>query len=758
MISIKDQILNIRQKQQQDTEPDREPLLNTENYNKMVKMNSQTACSTDVGSMEDLMQTSLKQGLSSKEVTHRQKLYGGNDFDVGEETPIWKKYLMMFKEPMIILLLVSGFVSICMGQYDDAVSITVAVIIVVTVAFIQEYRSDQSVAAITKLVPPTCFCLRDGEWVDFLAENLVPGDIISIETGDRVPADVRLFEAIHLQIDESSFTGEIKPAKKQTGVLSASASLSERNNIALMGTLVCSGKGKGIVFGTGVDSEFGSVFQMMKEEEPPKTPLQKSMDQLGAQLSTYSILIIGFVVFLGWVQKRRIVEMFTIGVSLAVAAIPEGLPIVVTVTLALGVMRMARKNAIVKRLPVVETLGCATVICSDKTGTLTKNEMTVTDLVLPDNRKAMVTGIGYSGHGEVMIDGVAASEFTDLSLTQLVKTGCLCNNASIRNGSLHGQATEGAIVAVGLKVGLIRLGDEYTRVDEIPFSSETKWMAVKTKKTWAYNNEAEEVYHVKGAVERVLDKCRTSYHDGGSVVMTNNKRKEILDAAHQLASRGLRVIAFAHGKDLSNLTYLGLAGIIDPPRRGVPESIQVLQDSGVQVKMITGDAKDTAVAVAQAIGLKVTEQRNVISGEQLESMDCYELRRVIEQISIFYRVSPKNKVTIVKALQELGHVVGMTGDGVNDAVALKCADIGIAMGKCGTDVAKEAADMILADDDFGTIMSALAEGKGIYYNIRNFVRFQLSTSIAAISLIMISTLMKLPNPLNFFLGALLPFL
>ncbi|XP_057291118.1 calcium-transporting ATPase type 2C member 1-like isoform X1 [Hydractinia symbiolongicarpus] len=712
----------------------------------MVFIDSQKASKSSFGEIENDLSTSMADGLKTIEAVHRQKLYGLNDFDVGVDTPLWQKYLNQFKEPMILLLLASGFVSICMGQYDDAVSITVAVMIVVTVAFVQEYRSDKSVEAITKLVPPSCHCLRDGDWAHFLAQDLVPGDIISIQTGDRIPADIRLFEAHHLQIDESSFTGETKPSRKHTQTIAGNSNMSERSNMAYMGTLVRSGKGKGIVCGTGIHSEFGSVFQLMKAEEPPKTPLQKSMDQLGKQLSTYSILIIGLVVLLGWFQKRRILDMFTIGVSLAVAAIPEGLPIVVTVTLALGVMRMAQRNAIVKRLPVVETLGCATVICSDKTGTLTKNEMTVTDIHLADNRHVKVSGIGYSDHGEVLLNGVAATEATDTALTLLVRTACVCNNASIRNGVLLGQPTEGALLAVGLKLGLVRINEEYECIDEVPFTSEQKWMSVKCRKRWL-QDEDETIYFMKGAPERVLAQCTSYFKNDMSEPLVESCRKSLLETAQTMGGRGLRVVAMAYGSDKKNLTYLGIAGMIDPPRDGVFDAIQTLLHSGVDVKMITGDARETAVAIASSVGLTSTPL-HTLSGEQLESMDHYELNKWIDKVSIFYRVSPKNKLTIVKALQERNHIVAMTGDGVNDAIALKRADIGIAMGKSGTDVSKEAADMILADDDFSTIMAALAEGKGIYYNIRNFVRFQLSTSIAAISLITISTLMKLPNPLN----------
>ncbi|CAH3149604.1 unnamed protein product [Porites evermanni] len=509
-----------------------------------------------------------------------------------------------------------------------------------------------------------------------------------------------------------------------------------------MGTLVRCGHGKGIVTGTGENSEFGEVFKLMKAEEPPKTPLQKSMDILGKQLSFYSLCIIALIILLGWLQKRPVLEMFTIGVSLAVAAIPEGLPIVVTVTLALGVMRMARRNAIVKKLPIVETLGCASVICSDKTGTLTKNEMTATQIFTADGHYAEVSGVGYTGSGNVYIAGQALTPNCNLSITKVLEVGYLCNNAHIQNGSLFGQPTEGALIAVAQKLGIDDPRDVYTRVDELPFSSEKKWMAVRYRK-----QDSSEMYYMKGAPEKVFQQC-TSYYKQGSIVPLVAKDWEMFsDAVAAMSSKGLRVIALAMGQELHQLSFLGIVGLMDPPRPGVREAVHTLLNSGVQVKMLTGDARETAVTIAEILGL-VVNGRQALSGEELEAMDSFQLGDVVHETSVFYRVSPKHKVAIVKALQQRDHVVAMTGDGVNDAVALRRADIGVAMGRAGTDVSKEAADMVLVNDDFSTILAAIEEGKGIFYNIRNFVRFQLSTSIAAISLISISTFLKLPNPLN----------
>ncbi|XP_031843199.1 secretory pathway calcium atpase [Nomia melanderi] len=687
----------------------------------------------------------IRTGLWWQEADHRRQLVGFNEFSVKEEEPTWKKYIEQFKNPLILLLLGSAFVSVCMRQFDDAVSITVAIIIVVTVAFVQEYRSEKSLEELNKLVPPTCHCLREGRLETFLARNLVPGDIVYLNIGDRVPADIRIFEAIDLAIDESSFTGETEPAQKSTAPLLKTNGLTTKKNIAFMGTLVRCGNGKGIVVNTGEKSEFGEVFSMMQAEEAPKTPLQRSMDILGTQLSFYSFCIIGIIMLLGWIQGKAILEMFTISVSLAVAAIPEGLPIVVTVTLALGVMRMAKRKAIVKKLPTVETLGCVNVICSDKTGTITKNEMTATILVTSEGYIADITGAGYNDKGEIRIRKCDNYDLARTAISNMLEVGCVCNNAIIQNDTLLGQPTEGALIALAMKYGMYGVADKYLRLQEYPFSSEQKMMAVKCAPKYGENRQ--EIFFVKGAIEKILPQC-TKYSANGLVYsLTQKKDEEFLTEAYEIGQQGLRVIGLARGTSIQDLMYVGLVGICDPPRPHVRESITTLINSGVKVKMVTGDAKETASAIASMIGLDTLHSR-LMSGDEIELMTEHQLEQCISNVSVFYRVTPKHKLCIVKALQREGNIVGMTGDGVNDGVALKKADIGIAMGKNGTDVCKEAADMILVDDDFGTIIAAIEEGKGIFHNIRNFVRFQLSTSIAALSLIALATLMGIPNPLN----------
>nr|XP_014350574.1 PREDICTED: calcium-transporting ATPase type 2C member 2 [Latimeria chalumnae] len=714
--------------------------------NEITAVPVKEACKYSVEDLAKELHVDLQKGLTELAVVQRRAKHGWNEFRVNNEEPIWKKYLDQFKNPLILLLLASALISVIMKEYEDAVSITVAILIVVTVAFVQEYRSEKSLEELTKLIPPECNCIREDKVDHILARELVPGDIVCLCIGDRVPADIRLIEAIDLLVDESSFTGEAEPCSKSDATLSENGDQISLANIAYMGTLVRCGKGKGIVIGIGEQSQFGEVFKMMRAEETPKTPLQKSMDKLGKQLSVFSFGIIGLIMLIGWLQGKQLLNMFTIGVSLAVAAIPEGLPIVVTVTLALGVKRMAKKNVIVKKLPVVESLGCCNIVCSDKTGTLTTNEMTVTQLVTSDGIHAEVSGTGYNGKGEVYLlpSKEKVKRFSSISVGKLVEAGCVANNAVIRENILLGQPTEGSLVALAMKMGMSEIREEYIKEKEFPFSSEQKWMAVKCV---SKSEDTEEIYFMKGAYEGIIQYC-TSYNNGGiSVPLTPQQQAVYVQEEKRLGGLGLRVISLASGPEIGRLTFLGMVGIIDPLRTGVNEAVQTLLKSGVSVKMITGDNLETAVAIGKSIGL-CNKNFHTMSGEDLERLEETELSSRVKKVSVFFRTSPKHKLIIIKALQKKNAIVGMTGDGVNDAVALKSADIGIAMGQAGTDVSKEAADMILVNDDFSNIMCAIEEGKGIFHNIKNFVRFQLSTSISALSLITLSTVFNLPNPLN----------
>ncbi|CAG7933327.1 unnamed protein product [Penicillium olsonii] len=803
------------------------------------------------------LRTSLSHGITPAEAEVRLARDGPNELPHEEPEPLWLRFVKQFKESLILLLLGSAGISFIMGNYDDAISITLAVTIVVTVGFVQEYRSEQSLEALSRLVPHYAHLIRDipnassaaaenggtppldsGMEMDELkskspnsasaavkasstvpAQELVPGDLVLFTTGDRIPADIRITAATDLGIDESNLTGENEPVTKYaealrstskgtapvpntpepprspfydapaTGAVGADIRLNEQHNIAFMGTLVRSGYGQGIVISTGANTEFGSISVSLQEIESPRTPLQLSMDRLGQELSYISFGVIGLIVVIGLLQGRKLLEMFTIGVSLAVAAIPEGLPIIVTVTLALGVLRMAKRGAIMRRLPSVETLGSVNVVCSDKTGTLTLNHMTVTKMwhfdceepfeVQRDMSSAMAPGpaaqtilrVGNIANNSRLSRIHANSPASASSAAVLSST---VNGDSAAKSRWVGQPTDVAILDLLDHLGEDDVRDRISaRVHETPFSSERKWMGVVIgSASGSYGGSP--VAYIKGALEQVLARSDTYLtKDGREVILDEPRRQIIRTAAKNMASEGLRVLAFASGavresrgnrgyrspksaqvdedERYNGLVFAGLVGMNDPPRKDVHKSIRRLMTGGVRIIMITGDAETTAVAIAKKLGMPISDapnSRSVIRGDELDRMTSAELAQAITTVSIFARTSPDHKLKIVRALQSRGDVVAMTGDGVNDAPALKKADIGISMGKLGTDVAKEAADMILTDDDFSTILRAIEQGKGIFYNIQNFITFQLSTSVAALSLVLLSTTFGFKNPLN----------
>ncbi|GAA5870406.1 hypothetical protein JCM16303_001993 [Sporobolomyces ruberrimus] len=697
------------------------------------------------------LSTSASTGLDTSKIPAIRELSGANEFEVEAKESTLRKFIAKFwEDPLILLLLASAGVSVVVGNYDDAASIIVAVLIVVTVGFVQEQRSEKSLEALNKLVPHYSHVIRNGQKTTQLANVLVPGDLVTFHTGDRIPADLRLTQSHGLEIDESSLTGETKPVKKHTEAIDAGAGvgigglpISERNNVAFMGTLVRNGRGEGIVVGTGKQSEFGVVFSMMQDVEEKKTPLQVSMDELAKRLSAISFGVIGMICLIGVFQHRSWLDMFTIGVSLAVAAIPEGLPIVVTVTLALGVLRMSKRSAIVKKLPSVETLGSVSVICSDKTGTLTTNVMTVTKAYTVDH------GVIDIGHAPPMLT-------PDDSRSQMFIIGNLCNHAHSDRGKYHGQATEVALMNAVTAVGLSDQRKFFTRNSEVAFSSETKSQSVTGTFTHAASNP--ETTYVSGALEPVIARCKTYLRrDGSTAPLEPSTLKTIHSQAIELASSGLRVVAMASGPNPEALTFAGFQGMMDPPRPGVENAIARLAAGGIQVVMITGDSEQTAVAIAKQLGIRTSSggggggaggRNGVLTGKEIDTMSQRQLTDRIGGVTVFARTTPRHKMAIIEAFQSRGAVVAMTGDGVNDAPALRMADIGVSMGRGGTDVAKEAADVILVDDNFATLLPAVEEGKGIFVNIQNFLCFQLSTAVAALSLITLSTAFGLPNPLN----------
>lgn len=684
------------------------------------------------------LHTDIAKGLTNSDANFKKANHGPNELKNEGKENMLVKYLKGFVEqPLILLLLGSAGISLLLGNIDDAVSITIALVIVVTVGFVQEYRSEQSLAALNKLVPHYCHLVREGQTTKLLANNLVPGDLVKFSVGDRIPADLRITKANDLHIDESSLTGENEPSSKDMETMKDRQGVSDRKNIAYMGTLVTNGHGYGLVVGTGTETEFGAIWASMQGVEKPRTPLQAAMDKLGSQLSYVSFVLIGIIILLGILQGRSWLEMFTIGVSLAVAAIPEGLPIIVTVTLALGVLRMADRRAIVRRLPSVETLGSVNVVCSDKTGTLTMNHMTVTKIFTPN--KTMSSPFPKSG----------SREDKDGNVKRLLKIGNLCNNAQEKDNSIVGQATDVALIELLGEFGETDERETYERLDEVPFSSERKWMGVLCKQ-----GDTAPITYIKGAFEQISAKS-SHYIDenGDQKEIDEQMRQKIQKAAQKYADEGLRVLALASSQkklsnDPSDLLFSGLIGCHDPPRKNVEKSIRKLIHGGVKVVMITGDAPSTAQAIARSLDIPMSGRDSILLGSEVDKLTAEQLSGRVRSISVFARTTPKHKMKIIKAFQARGDVVGMTGDGVNDAPALKTADIGIAMGKLGTDVAKEAADMILTDDDFSTILHAIEEGKGIFANIQNFLAFQLSTSLAALSLIALATLLGLDNPLN----------
>lgn len=701
-------------------------------------------------------------GLDSGEAKVRLERYGPNELTQARTINPWEIFLGQFAQPLVIILIIAALVSGGIAYYNttqgqegleewiDAIVILAIVVINAILGFLQEYKAEQAIQALKALAAPRAKVLRDGERTDVPAREVVPGDVILLESGDKVPADGRLVEVATLKVNEASLTGESVPVTKSMGALAGDLVIGDRTNMVFLGSAVEYGRGRAVVVATGMATELGRVAGMVQEQEPTETPLQRRLERLGKQLGGAILAAVAVIFAVGFVRSTPPVLNFLTAVSLAVAAIPEGLPAVVTITLALGLQRMARRKALLRRLPAAETLGSATVICSDKTGTLTLGEMNVTT-VFVDMQELRVEGTGYAPEGRILYGGKPYAPGTGHTLGELLRAGALNNDAALQRGekgwAIRGDATEGTLLVLARRGGLSEeeLRREAPRVGEIPFSSDRKRM------TTLHQVKEERVAYVKGAPEIVLERCDTIMVDGKVKALAEDQRKATLAENQAMASRALRVLALARRvlpDDLPaeeevierDLTFLGLVGMIDAPREDAKRAIAQAKAAGIRVVMITGDHSLTAKAIAQEMGILQPGGR-VLVGEDLNKLSDEQLEGMADEVQVYARVAPEHKVRIVEALRKRGHVVAMTGDGVNDAPALKKADLGIAMGITGTDVAKEASDMVLTDDNFAAIVDAVEEGRGIFENIRKFVAYLLSANVGEILIMFSATLL-----------------
>src|SRR5688500_13307025 len=691
-------------------------------------------------------------GLTEDEATKRLQEHGPNELQARSHISPWSILLEQFKNVLIVILLLATALSAFLGHGVEAIAITVIVLFAVILGFIQEYRAERAIEALRKMAAPNATVIRDGREQRIPARDLVPGDLVLLATGDKVPADARLTEAVNLQTVEAPLTGESPPVETQSNPLPASPlPAADQRNMTCAGTAVTYGRGRELIVATGMATEFGKIARMLEEVDTANTPLQPTLDLIGKSLARAAFAVVFVIVILGLFRGQPFVEMLIFGVALAVAVVPEALPAVVTISLALGVKRMVRRNALIRRLPAVETLGSTSVICSDKTGTLTKDEMTVRRLYV-DGYMRDVSGTGYEPTGVFSMNGAGVSISTHVSM--LLRAAALASDARVeqKNGAgtweVKGDPTEGALVVVAAKAGLNKadLDSQFSRVSEIPFTAETKRM------TTLHETPEGIVAYSKGAPEVIVQSCTSQLTDAGAEPLDEARRADVLERARQMAGEALRVLAVAYKPraavaDAENeMTLLGLAGMIDPPRPEAKSAVRRCEEAGIKVIMITGDHPLTAKAVADELGL--SKDGRVVNGSELEAMDDAQLERAVESIEVCARVSPAHKLRVVTALQNRGQVVAMTGDGVNDAPALKKADIGIAMGITGTDVSKEAAAMTLTDDNFASIVAAVEEGRGIFSNIKKYLMYLLSSNIGEIGLMAGATLAGLPLPLS----------
>jgi Ca2+-transporting ATPase len=698
---------------------------------------------------------SRRSGLTPDEISARHRQHGPNELAAKETSSPLLIFLRQFSSPLVYVLLTAAVVKIVVGGYLDAGVIAVVLLLMAAIGYFQEIRAEAAMEALMKLAAPRAKVRRDDQIVSVLSTDIVPGDILVLETGDRVAADARLLRASNFKMDESLLTGESMPVSKHTDILNGDISIADRKNMVHMGTTVTSGRSTAVVTATGMKTEIGRIASAIQQVEPEKTPLQKSIARLGNAMIVIVLALCLFLVIAGLLRGIPAIDIFLLAVAAAVSAIPEGLPAVVTVVLAVGMRFMARRNAVIRRLVAVETLGSATVICSDKTGTLTMNQMTVKRL-FADGRWIDISGQGYRPEGEFTEAGDRVQPFDDPLLNLHLRIGILCNDALLsgtaETSTIIGDPTEGALLVAANKAGMDKESAEkaYPRLEEIPFQSENQYMAT------LHTVRGKHVVYIKGSLERMLSLSGYIHTRDGRRSLTDQDRDRILRANATMANEAMRVIAagycdLADEQEIlteehlkNNAVFVGLFGMIDPPR---PEAIQAVSQckrAGIRVVMITGDNKLTATAVAQQLGLEGGE---TVTGDQIQHMTDRELTEHIEDISVFARIEPLHKLKIVRAFREQGHVVAMTGDGVNDAPALKAASIGVAMGLMGTDVAKEASDVVLADDNFASVVAAVEEGRAIFGRLRNVVFFLLTTCFGELFALILSVIFLGKGPL-----------
>lgn len=704
--------------------------------------------------IEKHLQVNKEKGLSIHEVIHRQRKYGKNIVDSESKVSNWFLFIKQFQDFMVLILLGATLIAGLLGEFIDAIAILVIVLINGCIGFFQEHRAESSLEKLKELSAPTSFVLREGQWREIPSTEVVIGDVIRLERGDRITADVRLVTTYGLETEESALTGESIPVMKETEPLKQeSLEAQDQTNMAFMGTIVTRGSGTGIVVGTGMNTVMGQIASLMTSTEKSVTPLEYKLTQLGKILIVIVLLLTALVVSIGVFQGHPPYNMFLAGISLAVAAIPEGLPAIVTVALSLGVQRMIRRKSIVRKLSAVETLGCATIICSDKTGTITENEMTVKQLYV-NNEFIHVSGDGYQISGDFYVNNQKV-DTTYPNIKSMLTYGLLCNHANlyVQKGKyiVDGDPTDGALVVAARKFGIeTSLREKYNIIKEIPFDAHRKRMSMIVE-----DENERRFLIIKGAPDVLLQKCTSVLGKKGQYPLEDKRRYE--NAVEQMAKQSLRTIAIAIkslGKRDSltenslerDLTLVGIYGMIDPPRKEVKEAIKECRAAGIKTVMITGDHAHTATAIAREIELLPPDGR-VMTGYELNKLSMDELVDLAEEIYVYARVTPEHKLKIVKALQKRGHIVAMTGDGINDAPAIKASDIGISMGITGTDVTKEASSLILMDDNFATIKAAIREGRNIYENIRKFIRYLLASNVGEILVMLLAMLFAYPLPL-----------